>query len=82
MPPAQLRFLPWTRSGLAAVLPNPDAGTPAPAHPTVKVGITVTRRFAIVTMVVSPFDFKAALRGRACVDAGLRSRGRASALHD
>jgi hypothetical protein len=42
MPPAQLRFLPWTRSGLAAVLPNPDAGSPAPAHPTVKVGITVT----------------------------------------
>ena len=40
MPPAQLRFLPWTRSGLAAVLPNPDGGTPAPAHPTVKVGIT------------------------------------------
>ena len=41
MPAAELRFLPWTRSGLAAVLPNPDGGSP-PAHPTVTVGLTVT----------------------------------------
>jgi len=41
VPAAQLRFLPWTRSGLAAVLANPDGGS-LPAHPKVDVGITVT----------------------------------------
>ena len=41
MPAAQLRFLAWSRSGLAAVLPDSDGASP-PAHPTVDVGITVT----------------------------------------